>query len=221
MVGYVLDKMGDDDELVVMSDHGFASFRYQVNLNTWLEQNGYLVLVDAAKRDEYQWLDGIDWEQTRAFAIGLNSLYLNVKGREPNGIVEPADREALAREISAKLGKWKDESTGALIVTQPLVREDAYTGANVDKAPDVLVGYAPDYRASWSTTSGEIPDELIEINNYEWSGDHCMDSTAVPGVLLSTRPLKSETADLRDLSVSILDFFGIAPDAQMEGKVVF
>lgn len=221
LVGWALEEIGDDTALVVMSDHGFAPFRTQVNLNTWLERQGYLKLEDPARRDEYEWLDGIDWAETRAFAIGLNSLYINVRGRERDGIVDPADREALAREIAGKLGEWVDESTGTHVVTEPLVREDAYSGSHVAEAPDVLVGYARGYRASWATTSGEIPAILFEPNDNEWSGDHCMDSSTVPGVLLASEPLLRETVDLRDLTAAIVNYYGIELPEQIEGKPAF
>ena len=221
MVGFVREQMTDDMDLIVMSDHGFASFRTQVNLNTWLEREGYLKLKNGGLRDQYEWLEGIDWSQTRAFAIGLNSLYINVKGRERDGIVAPADRAALAREIVAKLAQWKDSATDAHVVTQPAIREDIYAGPHVESAPDVLVGYAEGYRASWATTSGEIPAELLEPNLHEWSGDHCMDSTAVPGVLLSTRPLRLKNPDLRDLTATILTYYNVALPAQVEGNSVF
>ncbi len=222
ILGSVMDEVGQDESLVVMSDHGFAPFRRQANLNTWLEQQGYLVLKDPAKRDQYEWLLGIDWKKTKAFAIGLNSLYLNVQGRERFGVVPPSERQVLAREIADKLREWKDGPDGVLVVTQPLLREEIYNGPHVEEAPDILVGYARGYRASWATTSGKIPTELIEDNIEEWSGDHCMDSRTVPGILLSNKILDTKTsADLKDLTVSILHRFGIAPPSQMKGHSVF
>ena len=218
MVGWVLDSLEPGTAFVVMSDHGFAPFRRGANLNTWLEQQGYLRLVDPSRRDRYEWLEGIDWAHTRAFAIGLNSLYLNVRGRERNGIVAPGEREALAREIAGRLADWRDPQNGESVVTQPVVREDVYHGAHVAEAPDVIVGYARGYRASWDTTTGKIPAALLEDNDREWSGDHCMDSRAVPGVLLANRPLKPGSGDLKDLPVTILDFFGITRPAQMTGR---
>jgi predicted AlkP superfamily phosphohydrolase/phosphomutase len=221
MVGWVLEDLDSQTRFVVMSDHGFAPFRRQANLNSWLEQNGYLKLKNPARRADYEWLLGIDWSQTRAFGIGLNSLYLNVSGREKNGIVAPAEREALAREIAARLETWTDPETGEAVVTQPLVREDVYHGPHVAAAPDIIVGYARGYRASWATSTGKIPATLIEDNDKEWSGDHCMDARAVPGVLLSNRPLKAEDANLRDMPVSILHHFGIKAPPQMGGREVF
>lgn len=221
LVGGVLDDLDDRTTLVVMSDHGFAPFRRQANLNTWLERQGYLVLEDPSRREESEWLQGIDWNKTRAFAIGLNSLYLNVRGRERYGIVAPSDRVALAREIAEGLRTWEDETNGELVVTQPVLREEVYHGPHVENAPDIIVGYARGYRASWATTTGKIPATLITDNEHEWSGDHCMDARVVPGVLLSSRPLASQVADLRDLTVSILTHFGITVPSEMEGRSLF
>ena len=221
IVGWALEALDDRTTLVVMSDHGFAPFRRQANLNTWLETNGYLALRNPRRRAEYEWLQGIDWTRTRAFAIGLNSLYLNVRGRERNGIVAPSQRARLAREIADKLRTWRDPENGKPVVTQPVLREEIYHGSHVGEAPDILVGYARGYRASWATTSGKIPAGLITDNDREWSGDHCMDSRTVPGVLLSNRALKVKKADLKDLPVSILAEFGIEQPPQMRGRSVF
>ena len=221
LVGWALEDLDQDTHFIVMSDHGFAPFRRQANLNSWLEQHGYLALEEPGRRDRYEWLLGLDWSRTRAFGIGLNSLYLNVRGRERAGIVSPGGREALAREIVAALEAWIDPETGEHVVTQARVREDIYSGPHVDEAPDIIVGYARGYRASWATSSGKIPAALLEDNDREWSGDHCMDSRTVPGVLLSNRPLKTTQADLLDMPVSILKHFGIDSPAQMRGRVVF
>jgi predicted AlkP superfamily phosphohydrolase/phosphomutase len=220
-VGWVLDDLDENTQFTVMSDHGFAPFRRQANLNSWLEQNGYLKLKNPDRRDSYEWLLGIDWSKTRAFGIGLNSLYLNVRKRERAGIVSETAREDLAREIAAALETWVDPETGEKVVTQARVREDIYHGAHVEEAPDIIVGYARGYRASWATSTGKIPAILLEDNDKEWSGDHCMDSRTVPGVLLSNTPLRSGSADLRDMPVSILNYFGISPPPQMTGQPVF
>lgn len=230
MVGSILAALETEAErhtaFVVMSDHGFSNWHTQAHLNAWLEQNGYLVLKDPAsspaQRDRDEWLAGIDWQRTRAFGIGLNSLYINVQGREREGIVPPAEREALAREIAAKLAAWRDPATGTPVVTQPLVREDVYHGARLEEAPDVLVGYAKGYRSSWGSSTGKVAALLLEPNTEPWSGDHCMDSRDVPGVLLANRPLlPGREAGLRDLPVTILKYFGVGSPAEMAGKPVF
>jgi len=221
IVGWVSEEIDDDTTLIVMSDHGFAPFRRQAHLNAWLEQHGYLKLQNTDRRNDYEWLQGIDWSQTRAFAIGLNSLYLNVRGREPYGIVNPSERTGLAREIADGLNAWVDADTKERVVTQGVLREEVYHGSHVEEAPDILVGYARGYRASWATTTGKIPATLIEDNDAEWSGDHCMDSRTVPGVLLANRPLGANRADLKDLPVSILAFFGLSAPPQMQGTNIF
>lgn len=222
ILGRVMDELDGHTTLMVMSDHGFAPFRRQAHLNSWLEQQGYLVLEDPSRRDSYQWLQGIDWAKTRAFGIGLNSLYLNVHGRERNGIVKPSERAALAREIADKLKTWTDGPGGPQVVTQPLLREEVYDGPHLEEAPDILVGYARGYRSSWATSSGEIPAGLMIDNDDEWSGDHCMDARLVPGILLSNRPLNTDQpADLKDLPVSILARFGIAAPEWMKGHSVY
>jgi hypothetical protein len=220
-VGRVMSAVGENTAIVVMSDHGFSSFRKQVHLNRWLELHGYLRLTDSFNRDKYEWLQGIDWPTTRAFGIGLNSLYLNVRGREKHGIVSPKQRAALAQKLAQELGNWVDEETGQKVVTQVTLREQAYHGPFVEAAPDIIVGYAPGYRASWDTTTGKVPLKLIEPNIDEWSGDHCIDSRAVPGVLLSNRPLRASSGGLADLTVSVLGYFGVAPGPGMHGKAMF
>jgi predicted AlkP superfamily phosphohydrolase/phosphomutase len=220
-VGRVMNAVDERTAIVVMSDHGFSSFRRQVNLNRWLELHGYLRLTDSFNRNSYEWLRGIDWSTTRAFGIGLNSLYLNVRGREKQGIVPPATRAKLAAQIARELESWVDEETGARIVTQVLLREDVYHGPYLEAAPDIIVGYAPGYRASWDTTTGKIPLALVEANADEWSGDHCIDSRAVPGVLLSNRPLRGTGGSLADLTVTVLGYFGVAPTAEMRGRAMF
>jgi predicted AlkP superfamily phosphohydrolase/phosphomutase len=220
-VGKVMRAVGENTAIVVMSDHGFAPFRRQVHLNRWLEQHGYLRLTDSFNRGNYEWLQGIDWSATRAFAIGLNSLYLNVRGREKRGIVSPKQRAALAQKLAQELGGWVDEETGQKVITQVSLREQIYHGPFVDAAPDIIVGYAPGYRASWDTTTGKVPQRLIEPNIDEWTGDHCIDSRAVPGVLLSNRPLRARSGGLADLTVSVLGYFGVAPAVGMTGKPMF
>jgi predicted AlkP superfamily phosphohydrolase/phosphomutase len=94
-----------------MSDHGFTDFRYKVHVNRWLLENGYLS-VKAGKAEAN--LAAVDWEKTKAYAIGLNSLYVNLKGREGQGLVPVEQVEAVSGEIRDKLTKWKGPMGGRL-----------------------------------------------------------------------------------------------------------
>jgi predicted AlkP superfamily phosphohydrolase/phosphomutase len=221
LVGAVLEAIGDDVALVIMSDHGFSDFHREAHLNTWLERNGYLTLLEEGEADEGDWLVNIDWSRTTAFAMGLNSLYVNVAGRERDGIVPPTERLALAREIAEKLEQWVDEETGMPVVTHAALREEAYRGPELAEAPDLIVGYGNGYRASWATTEGRTADVLIEDNLDEWSGDHCVDPALVPGVFVSNLRPAADAPRLVDLTVGILDYFGVAPSPAMRGSIPF
>lgn len=210
VVGRTLDTLGEQDLLVVMSDHGFTSWRRSFHLNSWLRDNGYLRPLGLLSADQSVPFGSVDWRHTRAYAVGLNGLYLNVKGREAYGTVAPEEREALAAEIADKLLKTVDPATGTPAVTQVFKREAVYKVAgHEDIAPDLIVGYAKGVRSSDESALGGLAPEVIADNRDPWSGDHCMDPATVPGILFSSRPLRKPAPDLRTLAGSILSEFGI------------
>jgi predicted AlkP superfamily phosphohydrolase/phosphomutase len=209
IVGETLERMPPTALLVVMSDHGFASWRRSVHLNSWLEQHGYLKVVDPTRR-RAPMLANIDWARTRAYGLGLNGLYINVKGRERFGIVDPGRRESLAAEISAALRATIDPVTEKPIVTA--VQVTGGSGSPLehpDRSPDLLIGYAKGTRCSSASALGEVPAAILSDNLDDWGGDHCMDPASVPGVLLSSRPLRHEVSSLKDLSGALLREFGV------------
>lgn len=210
VVGRTLSSLRPDDLLVIMSDHGFASWRRAFNLNTWLRDNGYLALRQGRRAGPAASFDEIDWSGTRAYGLGLNGLYINLRGRESSGVVDPEARDALVREISDKLLRTIDPRTGTPAVTRTFRREEAYTlTGNEDIAPDIIVGYAKGTRASDESALGGVPAEVIVDNLGAWTGDHCMDPDAVPGILLTTRPLRKPAANLRELASALLADLGI------------
>jgi predicted AlkP superfamily phosphohydrolase/phosphomutase len=210
VVGRTLPRLGPDDLLVVMSDHGFVSWRRAFNLNTWLRDNGYLALRQVGRAGSAASFDDIDWAGTRAYGLGLNGLYINLKGRESSGIVDPGARDTLVHEISGKLLATIDPRTGAPAVTRTFRREEVYTLAgNEDIAPDIIVGYAKGTRASDESALGGVQPEVIVDNRGSWTGDHCMDPETVPGILLTSRALRRPAPHLRDLGPAILAELGI------------
>jgi predicted AlkP superfamily phosphohydrolase/phosphomutase len=218
-LGEALAVLDEDDTILVMSDHGFTSFRRGLNLNTWLAQEGYLSISDASERDSEIPLDGVDWSKTRAYALGLNALYLNRAGREAHGVVEDADRGALLKEIGDRLLALRDEN-GLQVVETVYVVENYYPGADPAIAPDMLVGYADTFRGSWDTALGGTPAVLLEDNDDRWSGDHCIAHQIVPGIFLTNRDLVVDDPNLTDLAPTILAEFGIPKPAGMTGRVL-
>jgi predicted AlkP superfamily phosphohydrolase/phosphomutase len=209
VVGRTLPRVEAGATLVVMSDHGFTSWRRAFHLNTWLKEQGYLALRNPDLKQDPGLFANVDWSRTRAYGLGLNGLYINVSGREKDGIVDPAQREALAREIAAKLLQAKDPKTGERAVTKVLLREEYRDRGYLDIGPDVQVGYAKGMRGSNESALGTVGPEAITDNTEQWSGDHCMDPDAVPGVLFSSAPLKKPVAKLDELAAAILAEFGV------------
>ncbi len=210
VVGYTLERMGEETTLIVMSDHGFTSWQRAFNLNTWLKQNGYITFKDPNRRDDPGLFLNVDWSKTRAYGLGLNGLYINLEGRERDGFVAPNEREALMDELVEKLLAVIDPATGEPAITKVYKREEVYQSrGNLDIGPDLVVGYAKGTRASGGSAMGEFPPEVIEDNTDWWSGDHCMDHEAVPGILLTNRPLTKEATSLKNLAAAVLAEFGI------------
>jgi predicted AlkP superfamily phosphohydrolase/phosphomutase len=210
VVGETTARLGPDDVLVVMSDHGFTSWRRSFHLNSWLRDQGYLAVIDPKQTEDPGFFGNVDWSRTRAYALGLNGLYVNVKGREKNGIVDPSQRESLAAEIAQKLLATKDPDSGAAAITKVYRREQVFRLAgHEDIAPDLIIGYAKGTRGSDESALGALTREVIVDNKEPWSGDHCMDHEAVPGILLTSRPLRKPAQSLEMLAAAILAEFGV------------
>lgn len=214
VLGKARERLGNDTPVLVMSDHGFANFRRCVGLTTWLKREGYLSAASDVTRDA-------DWTNTRAFGLGLNGLYVNLKGREKLGIVEPGQRDALLKEISARLLALRDPQNGSPVVRRVYRAEEVYHGAEVKNAPDLIVGYERGYRASWNTCLGQFDDDVVIDNNQAWSADHCIAHDLVPGVLLSNRRIGISDPALIDIAPTLLGLFDVQKPATMTGRSLF
>jgi predicted AlkP superfamily phosphohydrolase/phosphomutase len=218
LLGVVLQRVPPGTLVVVMSDHGFQPFTRKVNLNAWLRDEGYLVLKDGKKTGKIA-LGDVDWSKTRAYGLGFNALYVNERGREAEGIVDPADSEALLREIGAKLEALRDGE--ASVVKRAFLGREIYSGPRAHEAPDMVVGYDVGYGCSDESTLGEIDEVVIEDNLSRWSGNHLMDPDVVPGVLLTNRKLPRTGYALPDVTATLLAHYGVPLPEGMEGKDVF
>jgi predicted AlkP superfamily phosphohydrolase/phosphomutase len=219
LVGKTMKYVDDQTAFFVLSDHGFASFERGVNLNAWLRDNGYLAVKEDAAEQDY--LRSVDWSRTKAYTFGLAGIYINKKGREAQGTVEPSQYAALVKEISAKLSGLGDAERNRIAIRHAWPSNSLYQGPYLDAAPDIIVGYADGYRASWDAAVGKVSAEVFEDNKKCWSGDHCIDPHLVPGVLLSNRRIDAMNPGIEDMAPTALELFGVKPPAYMEGKPVF
>jgi len=214
-----LRKADKDTVVVVMSDHGFNTFRRGFNLNTWLMQAGYHRLAKPWKQAESQYFDNTDWSKTRAYGIGLNGLYINESGREREGIVAAGpDKDNLVREIAQKLEALTDPKTGERAILKAFVAKDVYRGRNLDMAPDIVLGFNRGYRISWQSPLGGFPKEVLEDNTQKWSGDHMSSPEVLPGIVLANRKIAAESPALYDLTATALNVFGVDTPGEMIGK---
>jgi len=191
ILGKVMAEMGPNDRLIVLSDHGFAPFRWAVNLNRWLVDHDYLVLKEGKTQSGIAF-SNVDWSKSTAYALGLNGLYINRKGREAHGIVEDPEARVIKARLIKELPRWtftepgSEAESGQVVIRQIFDGDVIYAGNANGDAPDLVVGYEPTFRASWQTTLGAVPKDLIEANAKKWSGDHCITPEAVPGVLFTS-----------------------------------
>ena len=205
ILGSVLKKIEKEDSVIVLSDHGFDTFKRTAHINSWLRKNGYLELKDPDIESGAELLKDIDWSKTKAYAIGFGAIYINQEGRERDGIVKPGKETGSVKlEISQRLKEWRDEKYNRSIINNVYSKEDIFWGKYVDQAPDLYVGFNIGYRASWQTALGAVPEKLLDDNLKKWSGDHIFDPALVPGVLFSNREVTKDNPSIYDITPTIL-----------------
>ena len=208
VIGEVAKGLDDSTTMIVLSDHGFGPFRKSVHLNRWLLEQGYLFLKDKENPNQ-QFLEGIDWSKTKAYALGFGGIYLNKAGREYYGIVDAAQERQIKEELLNRLLAMTDPATGEKIVGNVYPAELIYKGPYVNAGPDFFVGFKPGYRASWQSALGGLANVLIEDNKKKWSGDHLFDPKEVPGVIFVSRKIKTDGFRITDIASVVLSLFGI------------
>jgi predicted AlkP superfamily phosphohydrolase/phosphomutase len=210
LITYALDHMGPDTLLIAMSDHGFTSWRRTFHLNAWLYQHGYLAVKDESLPPGMELLSNVDWSRTRAYGFGLEGLYVNLRGREKDGIVPPSEYGTLLAELKEKLESTIDPWTGKPAIAHLYLRDETFTdGGERSIGPDAVMGYAKGTRGADASALGEVEREVLTDNDKEWSGDHEMDTPSIPGILATSRPLKRPARNLRELNASVLAEFGL------------
>ncbi len=231
IVGEAMARIGPRTALIVCSDHGFTSFRRGVNYNTWLVKNGFMTLRQGStggktledlfdKGELGEFFKYVDWSRTKAYAMGLGNIYINLLGREPKGSVAPGReydevRDAIARQLEALV----DPETREKPVTRVYRREEIYSGFDPRLVPDLRVANGAHYRIGWQTALGEVPPKIFEDNLKAWSGDHCSNDPAlVPGVLFSNVKLGATGPGIADVYPTVLALLGVAPVEGLDGR---
>ena len=231
-VGDVLQHIPAGTPVMIVSDHGFHSWRKAVNLNTWLVQQGYMVLKgqqpgEKTLQDLFggggEFWENVDWSRTRAYAMGIGQVYFNLRGRESQGIVSPgAESAQLADELSAKLLTMRDPDDGSPIIRAVYKRDDVYSGEYLKNASELQIGMEDGYRVSWQTTLGGSPQGIVYPNMKKWSGDHGgYDFATTAGVLISNRRPTRDHLSIIDIAPTVLKYFGIQVPADIDGKAIF
>ncbi|MEE8564105.1 MAG: alkaline phosphatase family protein [Atribacterota bacterium] len=218
-MGEILNLVDEDTVMIVTSDHSVQKLDGRINLNEWLIKEGYMKLRKRPERPTSLMQVDIDWSQTKAWATGFTGqLYLNLKGRESQGIVDSQDYERLLDELAEKLKAITDEK-GESLDTKVYKRKDIHSGEYAKFGPDLfvyfdncywniseLIGYDSIY--SYDTPKG--PDD----GGHGPFGFFAMAGKGVP------KRGKVSDADLLDIAPTILHLFGVTIPQDMEGKVL-
>jgi len=230
IVGTVMEKMPRDAQLYVVSDHGFAPWRRIMNYNTWLAHEGYLRLKgeshDRANLEQLfdksgTFFSHVDWSKTRAYAMGLGDIYINLKGREAQGVVEPgAEYDALVAELKARLPEFVDPENGEKPVAYVFTRDEAYGTYDPELIPDLFPSNSSGYRVGWQDALGMIAKSITEPNLDVWSGDHCsVYPPLVDGILFSNQKLSTEPKPyMADIMPTLLEIYDVAPTTNLDGR---
>ncbi|MFC1709263.1 alkaline phosphatase family protein [Candidatus Omnitrophota bacterium] len=217
VLGKVMQKMDENDILIVMSDHGFNTFRRAVHINSWLRENGYLKLRNPSSKNGRELFQDVDWSQTKAYSLGFGGIYINQVGRESKGVVQPGqETEALKKEISQRIKQWSDNKYNSPIVSSVYTREDIFWGPHTKDAPDLFLGLNIGYRASWQTAIGGAPEGLVEDNLKKWSGDHLFDPKLIPGILFTNFKVGKDSSSIYDITPTILKLCGYSDEELKE-----
>ena len=227
-VAEVLERLEPGTDLMIVSDHGFHSWRKAVNLNTWLVQQGYMVVQGQQPGEKKledlfgggEFWENVDWTRTRAYAMGLGQIYFNLRGRESKGIVSPgAEAKQLADELAARLVTMTDPDDGTRIIRNVYKRDDVYAGEFIGNAAELQVGMEDGYRVSWQTTLGGSPPGIVYANMKKWSGDHGgYDFATTAGVLVTNKRIVKPDPSIMDIAPTVLKYFGLSIPSQIDGK---
>jgi len=204
-IGQVAERL-KDETLLIMSDHGFTPIKQQVYLNRWLVDNGYLKLKENARSIE-EIADG-----SRAFAMDPGRVYVNVKGKYPQGTVEPADAARLAAEIKQGLAEIRDG--GERVVNRVYERDELFSGPVVQLAPDLCVQSNYGYDLKGAVNKAQLMDREV------FTGMHTQDDSTL-FINSPASALRSDKPHITDVAPTLLAALGLGVPETMDGRSMF
>ncbi len=231
IIGNVQQAAGKDAVLIVVSDHGFHTWRKEFNTNTWLARNGFMSLKGMDSDPNTKKLDNlfsggsffpnVEWSRTQAYALGLGQIYINLKGREGKGIVTQQQYPQLVNTIGSKIREYRDPDTGEQVIQNAYLKRDIYHGPYADAAGDIQISFRSGYRTSWQTSLGAVPENILVANLKKWSGDHCAsDESDTQGILLLNRRVTSGKYQIIDVAPTVLKLFSVPIPSDIDGKPI-
>jgi predicted AlkP superfamily phosphohydrolase/phosphomutase len=227
LVGELRSRLPATADLAIVSPHGLAPARQVIDLNRWLADHGWLVWREppapvtlAALADPAAWTDTIDWAKTSVRNIGSGHLYVNLRGRDAQGVVEPGPTyDALVADLRDRLGSLVDPVSGERLVSRVRTAREAYAGPHTSQGPDLVVTFAPGARLSWDSMLGGTAASAVAPNTERWEAEHAaIDEARVPGVWMSSVPLGASTISIMDVAPTVLQYFGVSIPAGVEGR---
>jgi predicted AlkP superfamily phosphohydrolase/phosphomutase len=232
IIGKVLAYLGDRGTLIVVSDHGFHTWRREFNTNTWLARNGFLAMKSSTSDGTVKKLDdmfsggsffpNVDWSRSKAYSLGLGGIFINVRDREGQGMVPPGrEYDKVRSEIMAKIREFRDPDNGAPVIQGVYRREDIFKGPQLESAPDLQLSFYDGYRTSWQTALGAVPESIVVANLKKWSGDHCAsDSSDTKGILFSNRRVEGSDHSILDIAPTVIRLLGLPVPPEMDGHPI-
>ena len=232
IVGEVVAAMKPGSTLLIVSDHGFHTWRKGFNTNTWLVQNGYMALKNPGAENKTYNLENlfgqgsffpnVDWSHTKAYALGLGQIYLNIRGREKLGILDRGpETDKLLEEIRQKLLAVRDPDTQHPVIQSVHLGTEIFHGPHMPDAPDLQLDFYDGYRTSWQTSLGAIPSGIVVANMKKWSGDHCAsDPRDTQGIFFSNRVVSTTDPSIQDIAPTVLKILAVATPGKLDGRAL-